>query len=185
MTAHLNRLWFTVADYYKMAETGILSQDQRYELLNGEIIKTSPQKSPHTTITHIIFEKFLFQLKNWAEGRAQAPLNINNHSEPEPDIMVLKKRESRYLDRHPVPKEVYLVVEVSDSTLNKDQTFKKKLYAKAGIPEYWIINIPEKQIEIYTNPKDEDYLNVTISKSGKVAFEKLEKEVVISVEKLF
>ncbi len=176
---------FTVSDYYKMAETGILSNDQRYELLNGEIFKMSPQKSSHTSITHFLFEEFLYQLNRTAECRSQAPISINNSSEPEPDIAILKNRKTRYRDRHPVPKEVLLVIEVSDSTLPIDKTVKKEMYATAGIPQYWIVNIPENQVEIYVNPKNGDYEKTTILKSGIVEFDSLETTVQIQIKELF
>jgi len=185
MTVQLNRQLFTVADYYKMAEAGILSDEQRYELLNGEIIKMSPQRSPHAFAIDFLSEKFVVALAGKMSIRTQGPINLSNNSEPEPDLAIMKLSDRRYKDRHPNPTEIYLVIEVSDSTLAKDQTIKKKLYADAGIPEYWIVNIPEKQVEIYSNPKKGDYKNLATIDSGKVKFEKLNSLVEFDVKMLF
>ena len=185
MTAQLNRQLFTVSDYYKMAETGILANNQRYELLNGEIFKISPHKSSHTSITDFLDDEFKFYLRGIAHVRCQGSIYINEYSEPEPDIAILKNRKTRYRDRHPLPNEVLLVIEVSDSTLSKDRTVKKEMYAKAGIPQYWIVNIPDNQVEIYVNPNNGDYQKTTILKSGVLEFEGLETKVQIQIKELF
>ena len=186
MTAPLDRKLFTVDEYYKMAETGILDSDQRVELLNGEIIKMSPQKSTHAAIIDYLFEEFLYVLKGMAQCRCQGPIRINNLSEPEPDLSIFKKRKTGYHDRHPLPEDIFLVIEVADSTLAKDRTVKKGMYAQASIPEYWIVNIPEQQIEVFKSPKDGDYQESNIYKKGTVTFDHFAKaKVVIQLKEMF
>ena len=183
MQVQLERQLFTVADYYKMAEAGILTPDSRVELLNGEIIKMSPQKSIHTAIIDFLDDEFRNALRDEVHIRCQGPIRLNNFSEPEPDLVLLKKRENRYRDRHPRPAEVHLVIEVSDTTLEKDRTVKKEMYAKAGIPLYWIINIEDRQVEIFSNPKNEDYTEKEILHEGVLRLDAFDFE--ISFESIF
>jgi Uma2 family endonuclease len=166
MTLYLQRRLLTVAEYQKMGEVGILTQDDRVELINGEIIKMSPFKSTHTS--HV--KRLNALLSRLVAGEmtisVQDPITIDPYSEPEPDIALLKPSKDFYAKRHPEPKDVYLVIEVADSTLEKDQTVKLELYAKAGIKEYWIVNLIEKQIEVYKNPKAGNYKQREIIHKG-------------------
>jgi len=183
MAVLFERQLFSVSDYYKMADAGILKPENKVELLNGEIVKMSPIKSLHAAIVDFLDEEFKIALRKVVHCRNQNPIHIDNFSEPEPDLSLVKKRETRYRDRHPNPNEVFLVVEVSDSTLLKDQTIKKKLYAEANIPEYWIINIPESRVEVFKNPKDGDYAKSEILTEGVLRFEKFDFE--IEVKEIF
>jgi len=175
MTVHLRRQLFTVSDYYKMVETGILSADDKVELLNGEIIKMSPIKSPHSSIVEYLRDIIPVLLPETAQCRGQNPIIINDKSEPEPDLVIVKKRKDRYKKKHPSVKDIFLLIEVSDSTLEKDRSVKKEIYAKANIPEYWIINIPNQQVEVFSKPEDGIYLETKILKKGKLNFELFEE----------
>ena len=99
--------------------------------------------------------------------RTRNPIHINNFSEPEPDISIIKKRKNYYYDRHPNPNEVFLIIEVSEEHLQKDRKIKLPIYAKAGIVEYWIVNLIDEQVEVYRNPKEEKYSSKKIYKKGK------------------
>src|SRR6476469_6543099 len=129
------RRW-TVNEYHRMLEAGILTAGDRVELLDGHIIEMVPQEPPHASTTSIVGNDFvvLFAGKAWV--RQQLPITIAPNSEPEPDIAVVKHDPQRYRDRHPTPEDVYLLIEVADSTLNYDRTRKVKAYAKAKIREY-------------------------------------------------
>ncbi len=157
MAVQVEKQLFTVDDYYKMAESGILKPEDRVELIYGEILKMSPIYSPHASTVNILAELLITTFYKKAIITIQNPLRIDKYSEPEPDLVIAKWRMDRYRLRHPRPKDVFLVIEVSDSTLAKDRVIKLPLYAAASIPEYWIVNIPDKQIEIYRNPKGEAY----------------------------
>ena len=146
----VRRQRFTVKEYYKMAEVGILKPTDKVELINGEIIQMSPTKSPHASAITTLHELLIEQLFKQVTIRNQQPIQINKHSEPEPDIAVVLHRKDRYKYNHPNPSETLLVVEVSDSTLKYDKTVKKLLFAKANIPEYWIICL------LYTSPSPRD-----------------------------
>ncbi len=158
---------FTVEEYYKMAEAGILQDEERVELLNGEIITMSPINSFHAGTVNILYGMLYAQLNGEAVIICQNPIHLKNRDEPEPDFTIAHFKQNQYRDAHPIPAEVYFVIEVADSSLEKDREFKRLLYAEANIPEYWIVNIPNRQIEVFRQAKDGDYQEQTIAKIGE------------------
>ena len=177
----VQRQLFTVAEYYKMAEVGILKPTDKIELINGEIIQMSPIKSPHANTVSVVEELLYEQLIKKVTIRTQSPISISNHSEPEPDIAIVKYGRNRYANSHPNPLDVFLLIEVSDSTLKFDRKTKKKLYAKAEIPEYWIINIPDSQIEVFRKPIDGVYQKELIVKNEEtIKAEKIKFKISVS-----
>lgn len=157
MAFSTQRKLFTADEYHKMADVGILAPDDRYELIKGEIIKMAPIKSTHAGYVNFLLEYLIVTLHQQYTVIGQNPARLSPYSEPEPDIVVANYREDRYRSAHPTPVDILLVVEVADSTLEYDRSTKKALYAEAGIPEYWIVNIPEKQVEIYRQPEGSTY----------------------------
>ncbi|MCB1229184.1 MAG: Uma2 family endonuclease [Verrucomicrobiae bacterium] len=160
---------FSVDDYFRMAETGILSPDARVELIEGEIIDMLPIGPFHSGALNQLVRDFSAQ----AEGRwlvsCQSPIHLNVSSLPEPDLMLLRPTTDHYKSAHPIPEDVYLVIEVSDSSLIFDRETKLPLYAKAGIEEAWILNVPQKQLEIYRQPNALGYESQTILTDGEAA----------------
>ncbi|MEM1120383.1 MAG: Uma2 family endonuclease, partial [Bacteroidota bacterium] len=148
----------------KMAEVGILKEEDKVELLNGEIIKMSPIGSLHAGYLYIIDELLGDALGKKVHINNQSAIRLGPFSEPEPDVTVLKRRRDYYLTRLPRPQDAYLIVEVADSSLEKDRTYKAPLYAKAEIPEYWILNIAHKQIEVFRQPKNGVYQEQIVKK---------------------
>lgn len=183
MAVQLKRQLFTVEDYYKMAEAGILKPTDRVELINGEIVKMSPIKSLHASVVTLLGEELMFQLRGKAIVRTQNPVRINPYSEPEPDVVIAKLQKDKYRNHHPKPEDIYLIIEVADTTLKTDRTIKQLLYAEAGIPEYWIINLKAQQVEIYLQPIDKEYNISKIIQIGEtiicttIAFELEVKEL--------
>lgn len=165
----LNKLLFTVDEYYQMADVGILKSDVRYELLHGEIITMSPVNNPHKGITSLINELLFEQLIGKVNIQSQSPIAIDKYSHPEPDITIAHYKKHRYINVDTRPEDIHFLIEVSDSTLQKDRTLKRDLYAKAGIPEYWIINIREEQIEVFKQLGNEKYQETLILKKGEKA----------------
>ncbi len=164
-----NPFTFTVGDYHKLAEVGILKDTDRVELLNGQIFTMSPIRSPHAGIVDDLFEMLVLKLHGKAVVRGQNPVQIDDFSEPEPDIAIAHYKSDKYRSAHPTPEELYLIIEVSDTTLERDQTVKMSLYANANIPEYWIVNLNDRQIEIHRQPKSGEYhFKQIISESGVV-----------------
>ena len=157
MTLQVNRKLFTVEEYHKLAEVGILKPSDRVELINGEIITMSPIKSNHAGTVASLVEFLIINLYKKASILSQSPVAISNKSEPEPDIIVAKYKSDTYRSGHPTSNDTYLIIEVSESTLVYDQSTKAEMYANAGIPEYWIINLIDRQIEIYRQPKNGEY----------------------------
>lgn len=167
-TAAQRRL-FTVSDYYKMAEVGILSPDDRIELIGGEILKKWRKSSYHAGTVNNLAKLTILALCEKAVVSAQNPISINDYSEPEPDIIVARFREDEYIERHPRPEDVFLLIEVADSSLSFDRKVKTPLYAQAGIPEYWIVNLNDRQIEIFRQPSEGGYQEKQIVKHTETA----------------
>ena len=157
---------FTVAEYYRMAEVGILHHTERVELLDGEIIVMAPIGIPHATGVRRM-ERVLHQaLGDAAAISVQNPVRLDDHSEPEPDIALLRFREDDYATAHPGPADTLVVVEVSDSTLDFDREIKSKRYAAAGIPEMWVLNLPGDCIESFDQPGPAGYARHTVFRRG-------------------
>jgi len=148
---------WTVEDYHRMIHGGILTADDRVELLDGQIVTMVPQEPPHAS--HVDeggdYLKALFAGR--AKVRVQLPITLSPGSEPEPDFAIVRIDENRYRDRHPTPTDIYLLIEVSDTTLMRDRHRKASIYARAGIPEYWIINIQQRQAIVLQNPQNDHY----------------------------
>jgi Uma2 family endonuclease len=143
---------FTVAQYHRMIETAVLTKDDRVELLEGWIVAKMPHNPPHDgTISRVLRRFWGLAGKGWVV-RVQSSLTLAD-SEPEPDLAVVVGPEERYLEEHPGPRDTALVVEVADSTLASDRTVKGRLYARAHVPLYWIINLVDSQIEVYSGPR--------------------------------
>lgn len=157
---------FTVEDYYKMFDEGIIKRGERLELIKGEITKMSPIRSPHAGMVNLLMEELVEYFSGKYIVAVQNPIQISDTSEPEPDLTVLKFRKDRYSRHHPQSEDVYLLIEVADTSLSFDRGVKKVLYAEAGIPEYWIINLNDQQIEIFRNPHKGDYLESKIARKG-------------------
>lgn len=141
---------WTRLEYDRMAEVGILAPDERVELLEGEIITMTPQHGPHAASIGLVDVALrrVFGSTHWI--RIQLPIIIDPDSEPEPDLAVVPGSPRDYVQEH--PRTALLVVEVTDSTIAKDRTYKTRIYARAGIQEYWIINLAERCLEVYRDP---------------------------------
>ena len=162
----LKKYRFTVEAYHRMAEAGLFLPDIRVELIDGEIIETSPIKSPHADCVDKLTEWLIIQFHKQAVVRVQNPITLDNSSEPEPDLALAIRKPEGYKSAHPTPTEILLVIEVSDTSVEKDRSIKLPLYAAAGIPEAWLVNLPEHTIEVYTEPNAEGYSNIHIFRKG-------------------
>ena len=162
MTLQLDRRLLTVDDYHKMIEAGIFTKNDHVELLNGEIIKMSPVKSSHSGKVNRIQTLLVRLLLDKAIISVQNPITIQPLSEPEPDICVLKVRDDYYENSHPKGEDVILLIEVSDTTLQKDKTIKADLYARGGVSDYWIIDIKAQSIECHSNPHNGKFKSIEL-----------------------
>jgi Uma2 family endonuclease len=173
MVLQLDRKRFTVTDYQHMMETGILQEGEPYELINGEIIRKMDYQSypfpnlnqaldmgigkRHASSTKRLNGVFSKRLQDRAIIGVQDPVQLNEYNEPQPDISILKLNPDFYLSGHPKADDIYLLVEVADTTLESDRTFKLPVYAEAGIAEVWIVNLQDDCIEVYRNPSGTVY----------------------------
>lgn len=162
----LPRRLFTVEEYHRLADAGILTEEDRVELLHGEIIKMTPIKSPHADCVDRLSEWFILHFHGKAVTRTLNPLTIPERSEPEPDVLLARMKERRYKDAHPHPADVLLIIEVGDSSIEKDRQVKLPLYAAAGIPGCWLVALPEQTIEVHTQPGPEGYAQIHIYRPG-------------------
>jgi Uma2 family endonuclease len=143
---------FTVDQYHQMIKAGILTENDRVELLEGWIVPKMPHNPPHDGTVWLAQTTLLAVLpKQWIL-RVQSAITTAD-SEPEPDLAVARGPGLRYFTTHPQPKDLALVIEVADTTLAEDRSHSARVYARARIPVYWIINIPDAVIEVYTDPK--------------------------------
>jgi Uma2 family endonuclease len=156
-------LWrLSIDQYHRMIETGILTENDPAEFLEGCLVSKMPKNPRHRLATQLLREIIARLLVAGWFVDAQEPITTAD-SEPEPDLVIVKGNRRDYTVRHPGPEDIALIVEVSDSTLAHDRSIKKRLYARAGIPTYWIVNLVENQVEIYTHPDftgaEPDYLH--------------------------
>ena len=148
---------FSVKEYYLMADAGILSPRDRVELIDGEIVQMAAMGSYHAGCVLYLSTAFSQMLGQRAFVNVQSPVRLSEHSEPEPDIALLKPRADFYTESHPRPDEVMLIVEVSHSTVEYDRDVKTPLYAAASIPELWLVNLDEDFIDGLSDPEGAGY----------------------------
>lgn len=152
-----------------MAETGVLRPDARVELLDGRIIDMSPIGPFHGGLVKRLSRMFNLKAKGRWTVSTQDPLCLDEFSEPEPDVMLLKPVADDYISRHPQPDDVFLLIEVSDTTLDFDRDEKLPAYGRAGIAEVWIVNLIDGTVEVYREPNFTGYGNKTVLRSGDQA----------------
>ena len=181
----LMRKKFRTDEVYQMMEMGILPEESGWELIEGEIIHRMTIGSKHASIVRKL-EKYLERnFGDFVMISGQNPIHIDEHNEPEPDIALLKPREDFYAENHPVPEDVLLVVEVSDSTVDFDREVKKTIYAEAGIGEFWLVNLKQNTVETYSNPSNGTYYQMRIFERGEIVQTKNIDGVAVEVNKIF
>ena len=172
---------FTVAEYYRMAEVGILGPDERVELIEGDIIVMPPIGPGHAGSVDSYIDVFAEHTPGRFRIRIQNPIHLDDGSEPQPDAMLLRPRNDRYTTSHPTPADVLLVIEVADSSLDYDRDVKAHIYGRAGVPETWVQNLPEDCIERFAEPGPDGYARHTVHHRGEtlalVSFPDLELSV--------
>src|SRR4026207_1474391 len=152
MRSEVTRKLFTVDEYYRMAEAGILDPDARLELIAGEILEMSPVGTRHVACVNRANALFVKRFGDRAIVSVQNPLRLSNYTEPQPDIVVLKPRDDYYEEKRIVWEDALLVIEVSDTTIRRDRDLKLPLYAKAGVSELWIEDLRRNTLFVYRDP---------------------------------
>ena len=181
MAVKLARRRFTVDEYHRMGQTGILGEDDRLELLEGEILEMAPIGSRHQATVDRLNAIFSRRSADMATVRVQGPVRLGENSEPQPDITILRWRADFYASAHPGPYDVLLLVEVSDTSTDYDREVKLPLYARYGIAEVWLVVLETETIEVYRGPTGQEYREVSQSRRGQdlspEAFPRLELAV--------
>lgn len=143
---------FSLEEYHRLTEIGFFQEDDQVELIHGEIVKMVAKGTAHVFCCRNLIRELSVLIEDRAILQCQDPITLPNNSEPEPDFAIVRLREDHYLSHHPYPEDVILVIEIADSSLEYDRTVKLPIYAEAGIPQYWIFNLPESQLEVYSQP---------------------------------
>lgn len=157
MQAEVTKKLFTVDDYYRMAEVGILKPEDRVELLDGEIVEMSPIGNRHAGCVNRVNDLFTFLFRGKAIVTVQNPARLNKYNEPQPDFVLAKTRADYYASRHPTGEDIYLMVEISDTSFRKDRDVKVPIYARLRIPEVWIVDLQQNRILVFRDPAGNSY----------------------------
>lgn len=169
MALDLARYRFSLDQYERMVETGVLTEDDRVELIEGEILEMPPQHPPHTTPVRRLTRALMEGVGDRAVVLIQMPIRLPPSSEPEPDLALARPPDERYVARHPEPQDLLLVVEVSHTTQLYDRNMKIPLYARQGIRELWLIDVPAERFEVYREPGPDGYETVeNVARGGTV-----------------
>lgn len=152
MAVQVTRWQFTADDYERMVETGILGKDDRVELIDGEVIAMSPIGPPHAGIVNRLNTFLNRHFAGTAIVSVQNPIRLNDYSEPQPDLAILRLRDDYYAHAHPTPADILLVVEVADSSLEYDSQEKMPRYAQDAIPEVWLVDVEHQSVTQYAQP---------------------------------
>jgi Uma2 family endonuclease len=157
-----NLKYWTVQDYYRMSDLGILDSNERTELIAGQIVLMTAKGTAHVITLQLLANHIQAQLGTTALIRTQDPIRLDNFSEPEPDLAIVKGTILDYAEHHPVSEDIYLVIEVADSTLKQDCQVKDKLYARSNIAEYWVVDINNRQVHLFRDPTATGYTSQLI-----------------------
>jgi Uma2 family endonuclease len=170
MAVSLTRRRFTVSEYYRMAEAGILTEDDRVELIDGEIVETAPISPGHAGTVNRTSNQFVHTFSDQAVTAVQNPVRLSGHSEPQPDVALLRHRTDFYRSAHPTPADVLLLVEVAETTVASDRQVKIPLYARSGIPEVWLVDLDQVAITAYREPSASGYrAEFTVRRGEQIA----------------
>jgi Uma2 family endonuclease len=178
----LKKRLFTAEEYYRMAEAGIISKDERVELIEGEVVAMAAIGSRHAASV----DRLNYFLSQRVGGRAlvrvQNPIRLDQFSEPQSDIALLRPRADFYAFAHPGPADVFLVVEVADTSVGFDRDVKTPLYARAGIPEAWLVDLTGDYIMVYRKPSVQVYQDVQCLQRGQSLFPEAFPDLILAVE---
>jgi len=163
----LENFTLSVEQYDQMVDTGIITPDHKVELLEGLLIKKMGINEPHSACVAGLHEYFYDRHGKQFTFRSENPITLSPTSKPEPDFVVCTRREDRYVNAHPSAAEVQLLIEVAESSVDNDRSYKSRLYAAAGIQEYWIINLAARQVEVYLKPDDSSATFASVTYYGK------------------
>jgi Uma2 family endonuclease len=182
MAVEATKRYITVDDYYRMAEAGILAEDERVELVEGEITRMSPVGVRHASCVKRLVAFFTQKLGQSMIVGVQDPIRLNIYSEPQPDVALLRPRDDFYATAHPSPADTFIVIEVADSSIGFDRQTKVPLYARAGIPEVWLVDLVNETVTQYVEPIGGEYKQQHQVKRGDHIIASAVRDLTITVD---
>jgi Uma2 family endonuclease len=163
------RKW-TVEEYHKLGEIGFFNPEERVELIEGNIIQMSAKGTAHTSATRRTANALRDLLGNRVDVYYKSPIALDDNSEPEPDITLVIIDPLDYATHHPTPSEIYLIIEVADSSLTYDREVKAKIYARSGIADYWVLNVNDRQLHVFREPAENGYQSeLILGENGSIS----------------
>ena len=184
MATEISKRLFTVYDYHRMADAGILSEDDRVELIRGEILRMSPIGPPHSGAVLRANRALGRIVGDRAIVGVQGAIRLDEYDEPQPDLYLLRPKEDFYASGHAGPSDIFLIIEVADSSLDYDRTVKAQLYAETGVPEYWISDVQNDCLIVYSDIQNKTYRTIQQFERGNTVAPHLLPECRIPVAAL-
>jgi Uma2 family endonuclease len=186
MAVPIQKRFITLDEYHRMGEEGVFPPDARVELIRGEIVEMSPIGPSHAGSVRRFIRNFSDRLSRYAIVDAQNPVELREQeSEPQPDITLLRLQDDLYSTATPTPGDTLLVVEVAESSLSYDRKVKMHLYAEAGIPESWLVDLSSATLFVYRRPSPEGYQDVRACRRGERVSPEAFPDVVFTVDEIF
>jgi Uma2 family endonuclease len=152
MITAVTRKKFTVKEYHRLIDIGFFIEGNRIELIRGDIIEMPAKRTPHSVCNSLLLKELYKLLGDRAMIRGQEPIILPPDSEPEPDVVIARPKNDNYLSSHPTADDILLIIEIADSTLKYDREIKLPLYAEYNIPNYWLFNLVDYHLEVYSEP---------------------------------
>ncbi|GBD10223.1 hypothetical protein HRbin22_02490 [Candidatus Thermoflexus japonica] len=175
---------FTVEEYHRLTEAGILSEDDPVELIEGVLVEMSPVGSRHAACVRRLADWFFTRRGHRFLVSVQDPISLNEYSEPQPDLALLRPRADFYASAHPGPPDVLLVIEVAESSADYDREHKLPLYGRAGIPEAWVVDLGRGEVVVGRDPSPEGYRTIRIARRGETLSPLAFPDLALSVEEI-
>lgn len=175
----------TVHDYHRMADAGIFGEDDRIELIDGDLIDMAPIGTGHASVVNRLTQAFVLACAGRAIVSIQNPIALDDMSEPQPDVVISRFRDDFYATEHPGPADILLLVEVADSSLRFDRTVKLPLYARAGIGEVWIVDLVHRVVDAHRGPASDGYSSPTKHYPGETLPLALAPEIIVRLDLMF
>lgn len=179
------RRLFTVAEYHRMGEAGILAPGERVELIRGEIVEMSPIGPRHAAFVDNLNQLLVLRLAGRTRVSVQNPVELSEHSEPQPDLKLLRRRALPYKAAAAQAEDTLLVIEVAETSLAYDRATKLRLYAESGVPEYWVVDCASERVEVYRHPDADGYRDAAVIGPGGTVSPETFPDVALSLAEIF
>jgi Uma2 family endonuclease len=167
MPVEITKRRFDVDEYHRMGEAGILTEDDRVELIDGEIVAMTPIGPRHNASVDRLNRRLVTELGDRAIVRVQGSVRLDRHQEPQPDVVLLRPRADFYASRLPGPADILLIIEISESSAGYDRDVKARIYASTGVREYWLVDLEHRSLSRHTEPEGNSYRQVRLYQRGE------------------